>query len=175
MTLLDILPVEKWIELEIEINKRSNLNASVFDANGIRITDFKKWANKLCPAVKANEKGQSYICAVAHQNAANQAQKSKDAAIIECDAGLVKVVVPIFVEDEFLGVAGGCGLLLQDSEVDTFLVNKTTDIDIEQVDNLSNDIATISMERLKSVIKYIEEELQWIKHNYKNKRLVSTG
>jgi hypothetical protein len=27
------------------------------------------------------------------------------------DAGLVKVVVPIFVDHKFLGVAGGCGLL----------------------------------------------------------------
>jgi len=175
MTLLDILPVEKWIELEMEINKRSNLNASVFDANGIRITNFKKWANRLCPVVKANEKGQSYICAVAHQNAANQAQKTRDAAIIECDAGLVKVVVPIFVKDEFLGVAGGCGLLLKDSEVDTFLVNKTTDIDAGEIQNLSNDIATISMEQLKSVINYIKRELEWIKYNYQNQRLFSAG
>jgi ligand-binding sensor protein len=175
MTLLDILPVEKWIELEMEINKQSNLNASVFDSNGIRITDFKKWANRLCPVVKANEKGQSYICAVAHQNAANQAQKTRDAAIIECDAGLVKVVVPIFVNDEFLGVAGGCGLLLKDSEVDTFLVNKATDIDAGEIQNLSNDIATISMKQLKSVINYIERELEWIKYNYQNQRILSAG
>ncbi|MGD9302532.1 MAG: PocR ligand-binding domain-containing protein [Desulfobacterales bacterium] len=175
MTLLDVLAVEKWIELEKEINKRSNLNASVFDANGIRITDFKKWANRLCPVVKANEKGQSYICAVAHQNAANLAEKTRDAAIIECDAGLVKVVVPIFVNDKFLGVAGGCGLLLKDSEVDTFLVNKTTDIDAGEIENLSNDIATISMEKLKSVIKYIEKELEWTKYNYQNQRMFSAG
>ena len=175
MTLLDILPVEKWIELEMEINKRSNLNASVFDADGIRITNFKKWANRLCPVVKANEKGQSYICAVAHQNAANQAQKTGGPAIVECDAGLVKVVVPIFVDDEFLGVAGGCGLLLKDGEVDTFLVNKTTDIAAEEIEDLTNDIATISMEQLKSVVTYIEKELEWIKYNYKNQRLVSTG
>ena len=175
MTLVEMLPVEKWIELEMGINKRSNLNASVFDANGIRITNYKKWANRLCPVVKADEKGQSYICAVAHQNAASQAKKTGDPAMIECDAGLVKVVVPIFENDEFLGVAGGCGLLLKDSEVDTFLVDKTTDIDPGEIENLSNDIATISMEQLKSVIKYIEEELQWVKHNYHNQCLVSTG
>ena len=175
MTLLEILPVEKWIELEMGINKRSNLNASVFDADGIRITDFKKWANRLCPVVKADKKGQSYICAVAHQNAANQAKKTRNPAIVECDAGLVKVVVPIIVENEFLGVAGGCGLLLKDSEADTFLVNKTTDLDAGEIEDLSNDIATISIEKLKSVIKYIEEELEWVKHNYHNQRLVSTG
>jgi ligand-binding sensor protein len=175
MTLLDILPVEKWIELEMEINKRSDLNASVFDTNGIRITDFKKWSNRLCPVVKANEKGQSYICAVAHQNAAIQAQKTGEPAIVECDAGLVKFVVPIVMDGEFLGVAGGCGLLLKDSEVDTFLVNKTTEIADEEIENLSHDIATISMEQLKSVVTFIEKALEWIINNYKNQRLVSTG
>jgi len=84
-------------------------------------------------------------------------------------------VVPIFVKDVFLGVAGGCGLLLKDSEVDTFLVNKTTDIDAGEIQNLSNDIATISMEQLKSVINYIKRELEWIKYNYQNQRLFSAG
>jgi ligand-binding sensor protein len=175
MKLLDILPVENWIELEKEINKRSGLNASVFDAKGIRITDFKKWANRLCPVVKANEKGQSYICAVAHQNAASQAQKTGEPVMVECDAGLVKAVVPIFVDDEFLGVAGGCGLLLKDGEVDSFLINKTTDIDVEEIENLSDDIATISIAKLNSVIKYIEQELKSIMHDFRNQRFVSTG
>jgi ligand-binding sensor protein len=175
MNLIDILPVEKWIELEKEINKRSGLNASVFDADGIRITDFKKWANRLCPVVKANEKGQSYICAVAHQNAANQAQKTREPVIIECDAGLVKVVVPIFVDDEFLGVAGGCGLLQRGSEVDGFLINKTTGIDAGEIKKLSDDIAFISIAKLESVINHIEQELEWIKHDSRNQPFVSTG
>jgi ligand-binding sensor protein len=175
MKLLDILPVENWIELEKEINKRSGLNASVFDSKGIRITDFKKWANRLCPVVKANEKGQSYICAVAHQNAANQAKKTKNPEIIECDAGLAKVVVPIFVDDEFLGVAGGCGLLLNDGEVDSFLINKTTGIDVGEIEDLSDNITTISNAKLKSVIKYIQQELESIKHDFRNQRFVSTG
>lgn len=175
MKLLDIFPAENWMELEKEINKRSGLNASVFDAKGIRITDFKKWANRLCPVVKANEKGQSYICAVAHQNAANQAKKLRSPAIIECDAGLVKVVVPIFVDNEFLGVAGGCGLLLKGGEVDSFLINKTTGMDVGEIENLSDDIAIISIAKIESVIKYIEQELEWIKHDFRNQRFASTG
>jgi ligand-binding sensor protein len=175
MKLFDILTAEKWIELEKEINRRSGLNASVFDAEGIRITDFKKWANRLCSVVKANEKGQSYICAVAHQNAAKEAQKAKGPVIIECDAGLVKVVVPIFIDDEFLGVAGGCGLLLYGSEIDSFLINKTTAIDVGEIENLSDDIATIAIAKIESIIKYIEQELDWIKHDFRTQRFVSTG
>jgi len=45
MKLLDILAVEKWVELEKEINERSGLNATVFGVGGIRITDFKEWVN----------------------------------------------------------------------------------------------------------------------------------
>jgi hypothetical protein len=75
MKLTDIAPLEKWLELEQKINERSGLNASVFDVNGVRITNFKKWANKLCPVIKADEKGQAYICAVAHQNIAALLQR----------------------------------------------------------------------------------------------------
>ncbi|MGD8722960.1 MAG: hypothetical protein PVG00_03445, partial [Desulfobacterales bacterium] len=61
MKLVDIAPLEKWLELEQKIHARSGLNASVFDVAGIRITDFKRWANQLCPIIKADEKGQNYI------------------------------------------------------------------------------------------------------------------
>ena len=76
MKLDDIMPIEKWVEVEREINRQSGLNAAVYDVAGVRITDYKKWANRLCPALRATEKGQESICAVAHQNIAAQAIKT---------------------------------------------------------------------------------------------------
>jgi len=55
--LKDILSIEKWTEIEKEINNKFGLNASVFDADGIRITRFKNWANRLCPVIKSYENG----------------------------------------------------------------------------------------------------------------------
>jgi hypothetical protein len=49
MKLADIATRKQWLELEQKINAPSGLNVSVFDAEGVRITDFKKWANGLCP------------------------------------------------------------------------------------------------------------------------------
>ncbi|MBW1751671.1 MAG: hypothetical protein JRJ46_00895 [Deltaproteobacteria bacterium] len=57
MKLKDILSIEKWTEIEKEINNKFGLNASVFDADGIRITRFKNWANRLCPVIKSYENG----------------------------------------------------------------------------------------------------------------------
>ena len=165
MKLTDILPLEKWVELEKDINRRSGLNASVFDINGIRISDFKKWANSLCPTIKANVKGQSFICAVAHMNIAAQAKQTGKAVIEECDAGLFKVVYPVFVEGEFLGVVGGCGMLLDNAETEIFLINKITDIDNEKLAELSKGISRKSRKEVEELAQYLKEEVDKITSN----------
>ena len=159
MELIDIMPVEKWVEVEKEINRRSGLNAAVYDARGMRITDFKKWANELCPSLRATEKGLQSICSVAHQNVAARVGKTRETVIDECDAGLMKFAVPIFVEDEFVGVAGGCGMLRGQEKVDAYLVHRTTDLDQNVVNDLSGDIETISEDRLESVVNYVEDRV----------------
>lgn len=169
MKLTDIAPLDKWLELEQKINERSGLNASVFNVDGIRITNFKKWANKLCPVIKADEKGQNYICAVAHQNIAAEAERSHQPVIAECDAGLMKMVVPIFVNGEFLGVAGGCGYILGNGEVDTFMVNKTIGIAEEKLWDLSDDIPVMTPEQAESHTKFIQVEIEKILKEYDNR------
>jgi ligand-binding sensor protein len=169
MELTDLLPLEKWKELEKEITRRSRLDANIFNIDGIRITDYKNWANKLCPAIKATDKGQSYICAVAHMNLSAQAKQTKESLVEECDAGLVKIIVPIFKKVEFLGTVGACGFLLDGGEVDSFLVNMTTGIDEEDIKRLSADIETISTEKAKTVLSFIEEEVSEILNNFEKK------
>ena len=162
MELTDLLSLEKWKELEKEITRKSGLDANIFNIDGFRITDYKNWANKLCPAIKDTDKGQSYICAVAHMNLAAQAKQTQEGLVEECDAGLVKIIVPVFVKDEFLGAVGACGYLLDGGEVDSFLVNMTTGIDEEEVERLSADIETISIGKARAILSFIEEELSEI-------------
>jgi ligand-binding sensor protein len=166
MELTDILSLDKWVELEKDIVSRSGLDASIFNIKGIRITNFKQWANKLCPAIKATDKGQSFICAVAHMNLAAQAMKSKSPVIEECDAGLVKLVIPVFVGDEFVGAFGACGHLLDEGEVDSFMVNKTTEIEEDKIEALSQGIKSISSETAESLAEYISGKISEIVMNY---------
>ena len=168
MHLTDIYPLEKWVELEQEIHDRFNIDSNVFNIDGIRISEHKAWVNKLCPAIKATDKGQSFICAVAHMNLATMAKNSKEAVVEECDAGLVKVVIPIFQNETFMGAVGACGLLMQDGEVDSFLINKIAEIDEEQVEALSQGIDSISDEKIKELIAFIESKLSDIVENAYN-------
>ncbi len=170
MKLTDILSMEKWVELEKEIHKRSGLDSNVFDTNGIRISDFKEWVNRLCPVVKDSDKGQSFICAVAHMNIAAISMNTKKFVVEECDAGLLKLVVPIFVKDEFVGAVGACGLLLDDGEVDSFMVNKTIELDEDEIERLSDDIGSITTEEAENLGNFIAERIDKIVRDFEKKK-----
>jgi ligand-binding sensor protein len=168
MKLTELAPMHVWIALEKEIHKDTGLDVNVFNPDGYRISDIKNWANRLCPEIKATDKGQSFICAPAHMNIAAQAMRTRQPAIEECDAGLVKLVVPIFVNHDFVGAVGACGFIFKDGEVDGFLVNKMTDIEEDKVTRLSEGISTITAEKAVSLGNTISEKIKQIIAEYKN-------
>jgi ligand-binding sensor protein len=138
--------------------------------DGVRISEFKAWANDLCPAIKATDKGQSFICAVAHMNLAAQAMHTRKAVVEECDAGLVKVVVPIFPDGLFLGAVGACGVLLEDGEADTFLINKVTGIAEETAEQLAENIGSISNEKALELVEFVQGKIDEIIAAYKQRK-----
>jgi ligand-binding sensor protein len=166
MKLTDLQPLAKWIELEETIRRRSGMRASIYDIDGIGITGRSRQANNLCREIRATGKGQTYICAVAHQNMAAMALNGRAPVIEECDAGLLKIVVPIFCGDEFVGAAGGCGLLMEDGEVDDFMINKTTDLPESKILGLSEEIATITRAQAEELAAFIADEIERIVTQY---------
>lgn len=165
MKLTDLAPLDKWIELEKDLHQKSGLDVNVFDTKGYRISEFKNWANRLCPEIKATDKGQSFICAPAHMNIATLAMRSKQPVIEECDAGMLKLVVPIFFDNEFVGAVGACGYLLDDGEVDSFLVNKMTDISEDKVERLAEGIDSITTEKAERLAEYITNQIAAVLDN----------
>ena len=166
MKLTDLCPLETWAALEDEIYERSGLNPAVYNVDGIRINRRPQWPNRLCPEIKAIPKGQAFICATAHMNLANQARKTGKPVIEECDAGMVKLVVPIIVEGTFLGAAGGCGLLLDDGEVDTFLVNKIVGIEEARAESLAQGIPSLTMQKAEELCGLIQARIDRIVNDY---------
>lgn len=150
MDLTDLAPLERWIQIEQEIHDRTGMDVNVFDTKGYRVTPVKNWANRLCPAIKETDKGQSFICAPAHMNIAAQAMRAGAPVIEECDAGMIKLVVPIRLNGEFLGAVGACGMRFDASDIDAYLVNKMTDIDEEAVERLSATVPAITREETEA-------------------------
>lgn len=169
MQLTDICPLSRWETLEQDIFNRFKFQGSVFTPDGIRITEVKNFSNRLCPAIKKTEKGQSYICSVAHMNMTAMVKTSREPAVEECDAGFTKVVVPIYVDDAFLGVAGGCGLMARGDEADTFAVTKIAGIPEDEVASLAEGIPVISPETLDQAVGFIQDQVAELIAAYRKK------
>jgi ligand-binding sensor protein len=159
MELTDILSTEKWAEFERELFNRFHINCTVYNTQGIGITGKPNWCNRLCPEIKANQNSLAAICAPGNQNFMARARQTGDPVIDECDAGLLKITVPIFSDGEFLGTAGGCGLLPPGGEVETFLLEKTMGLSEERIAELCAGLGTMTEAQAEEMAAYIQDRI----------------
>ena len=165
MELRDILPVEEWIQFEKELHDRFNLSCTVYNTAGTGITATPNFCNTLCPEIKAHKESLAVICAAGNQNFMAQAQRRQKPVIGECDAGLIKIAVPIFINGEFLGTAGGCGRLPEDGEVETFIIEKTTGLSEDKIVELARGVAPMTEDEARQVADFIENRIaQYVNH-----------
>jgi ligand-binding sensor protein len=94
-----------------------------------------------------------------------QAKKTRQPIIAECDAGLVKIAVPVFKGDEFLGTAGGCGLLPEGGEVESFLIEKTAGLTEAEIADLSKDMGTMTQAQAEEMAAFIEAKVAEFMNN----------
>lgn len=137
MEMTDLLPLAEWQRLERELHKRFGLNGCVYDAKGYTFTGSSPRGVELCTRLRATERGIGGICAPAHQNIAAMAREAREPVVEVCDAGLLKICVPVFVGQELVGVIGACGGLGPDGEIDGFLIEKTCGVAEAEVEALT--------------------------------------
>ncbi|MGQ9570902.1 MAG: PocR ligand-binding domain-containing protein [Thermodesulfovibrionales bacterium] len=145
MELTDIMPVEEWKRLAEDIHIRFGFNGAVYDKNNNVFAKSEGWANKLCPSTKA---GDSRIaCAAAQQWCSKEVKEKKETAVVECDAGLIKFGVPIFIDGALIGMVGGCGCLLGDTELDAFYIGKLLKRE-EEIKDLLITVPCVSQDKV---------------------------
>ena len=158
MNLTDLQPKEKWIELQQELHDRFHLNADVMDKDGVRLAG-NTWGNDLCRAIREDAKGHGAICAPAGQMFVHLMQNGRASFVEECDAGMVRISVPVIVDGELLGAVGGCGLMPEDGEVDEFMVEMSTTMDADAVAGLAGSVHTASEARVREILDFIEDRV----------------
>jgi hypothetical protein len=68
-----------------------------------------------------------------------------------------------------LGAICGCGLLIEGSEVDAFLVHKITDIPEAEIESLSKDIQTITPAQVEALTQFMQRKIDKIIEKSENK------
>ena len=159
MKLIDIAPVEVWQRLAQEIYDKFGFNGSIVDRDGVVVHPPAGWANKICPAIKGNDDSR-VVCSSAQLSMAETARTTQKAVIKKCDVGFTKFVIPIFVNEEFLGTAGGCGIFIEGGELDDFYISKLLHIEEEQVKKLMETVKTSSIDKLESAVELVQNRIK---------------
>jgi ligand-binding sensor protein len=159
MRMDELMSLAEWRHFEEALHRETGLNACAFDPDGVRITNFVEWANPLCPVIKGDPDAARAICAVAHQEIAREARRTRQPVVAECDAGLVKICVPIFVGEEFVGIAGGCGRLRATGEVETFHVTCVTGLPEARIRELAADIPRLPPGGARAAAEFIRRQV----------------
>lgn len=159
MNMTDILPVEAWRELAKEIYERFRLNPSVADAEGNIVAGGEYFGNPLCARIKKDPKGVSAICAVAGQYFASELRGSKLPMMDECDAAMTKVAVPVIVDGVVLGSVGCCGALVDDAEVDDFMVARSLGVDEADLEEFMDSLPHLTLDKAAELQAWLEKRI----------------
>jgi len=163
MELTDIMSADEWKQLANEIYNKFGFNGTVYKIDNTILAKSDAWSNQLCPTIKSGEA--KIICAAAQSRLSKVVQEKKESATGECDAGLLKFLIPIFVESKFLGMVGGCGCVNEQSDVDAFYVGKM--LQKEDVSDLSGTVRRISQDKMLKAVEYVQNRIhQALKTKY---------
>lgn len=160
MKLTEIAPRENWVVFERAFNERSGLNCCSIDKEGMRVTAYKAWANRLCPLIRGSAKSARIICEDQVAAVLERAKKGEGPEVIPCKAGLVRVFVPVCVGKKLIGVFGGCGQLPKNGKVDAIVVSSATGFGKKKIAALRQGIGHISPGEIAALVHHLEGEVQ---------------
>jgi ligand-binding sensor protein len=158
MDLTDLISEHDLIALRQELHDTFGLNADIMDADGKRLAG-NTWGNDLCRAIREDDKGFGAICAPAGQMFGQLMKKGEPFAEF-CDGGMMRVSVPVMVGGEFVGAVGGCGLVPDDDEVDTFSIGMMSGLDESFIDEKVGTVKSASEAQVQEIIRFIRERVQ---------------
>jgi ligand-binding sensor protein len=82
-----------------------------------------------------------------------QARSTRKPVIDACEAGLLKFLVPLFWDTDYVGAITVCGSCIPGEDIETFTIAKSTKIDENEIKPLTKMIPEVDQEKVNGVVK----------------------
>ncbi len=161
MNMTDLISEDDLKTLQQELHDKFSLNSDIMDAEGKRLFG-NTWGNDLCKAIREDSKGFGAICMPAGQMF-DVLMKQGEPFHEECDAGMIRVSVPVVVEGEVIGGIGGCGLVAPDGEADGFTIGMMSGVDEAVATAMAEKLEPITEEKIAEIQAYIQKRIDELK------------
>lgn len=136
MTPLDVKSRGEWETILDRFSSDSNMTSCLTDEAGKQIMcRFDRYP--LCAGIRENEKSLTFICSQTNTAMLAVVSKTRQPEIDFCEAGMIRVVVPIIRNGDMIGMVTACGLASRDEAINTFLISRELGVSEEQVINMA--------------------------------------
>lgn len=158
MTPLDLKTKEEWQEILDRFATETKMTAALTDNTGKQLISMEG-RYPLCAAVRQNEKALTFICSQTNTAMLAVVAKTLRPEFDLCEAGLIRVVVPIVKDGSLVGQVTACGLASDEEEPNSFLVSKELGISEEKAIELAQSTPLGSEEELQEKCARLSDEL----------------
>jgi len=150
LSVYDLNTREAWQELLDYMQSALGLPSALLDPENI-ILQSSGDRNQLGREIRSRAKAKPVICGQSQQFMAKMARTQKTSVVDICEAGMVKLVVPLFQNQDYLGSITTCGAMLPEMAIETFLIEKATGMGKDTIDEMAEQVPTVQSEQLKQL------------------------
>ncbi len=154
----DLMTDEEWDALLNRYSTECGMAVALTDASGAILRESGK-RFPLCAKIRENDTALSFICSQTNTAMLQTVRTTLAPEIDLCEAGLVRVVIPIVREGALVGQIAACGKASQDEEFDPFLAAQTLEVDEEEVLGYFEGTPTCTADDMKAAAKRLFDEL----------------
>lgn len=158
MTPLDLKTKEEWEEILDRFARDAKMTACLTDETGKQLICASE-RFPLCKAIRENHDALTFICSQTNTAMLAVVKQTLRPEVDACEAGLIRVAIPIFRDGSLVGQVTACGLASNDEELNSFLVSKLSGIPEEEVLKLAESTPLGSEEELRQVSARLFDEL----------------
>ena len=144
----DMKSREDWLELLDEMGSLLDLPTALLDRKNF-IVQSSGERNGLCREIRKLKEAKMAICGQSQQFMAKMARDRKSPVVEICEAGMGKLVVPLFHNQNYLGCITACGCRLPKTEIETHIIERTIGMGGLAINEIAEKVPVVQKERLE--------------------------
>jgi len=150
MNLYDVKEEEEWQEILDNLCEALDMPTALVDPHSFVLQESGE-RHDLCSAIRARKDTLMSICAQTQKFMAREAKETRRPVIVSCEANMSKCLIPIFLDDEFMGSVVVCGTALPDEKIKTAMVAEKLGMDSDDVVRMADRVPVVDRKKVAEV------------------------
>jgi ligand-binding sensor protein len=147
---LEIMSAEQWDELLEELASDSLMTSALLDSQGAVLRTHGR-RNALCKMIRQEGESRTSICSQTSAAMLEMVRVTLGPVIEECEAGMMRVVIPVVRGGVLAYQVALCGRLAHDGQIETFLLSKLMRVGEDDVSDLSRSVTLVARKYLRDL------------------------